>query len=43
MLGLNHCSNQGCVMSFSNSVVEVDAKSRFFCEECARRIRELNI
>lgn len=43
LLGLNHCSNQGCVMSFSNSVAEVDAKSRFFCEECTRKIRELNI
>ena len=32
VLGLRHCSNERCVMSFSNSVVEVDRKSAYFCE-----------
>lgn len=32
--GLAHCKNRGCVMNFSNSLLEVDAKSRFFCEKC---------
>ncbi len=37
--GLRHCQNRECVMSFSNSLLEVDRKSRFFCEECYRRLR----
>ncbi|MFN3946529.1 MAG: archaemetzincin family Zn-dependent metalloprotease [Aquificaceae bacterium] len=32
--GLLHCKTPGCVMNFSNSLSEVDAKSRFFCEKC---------
>lgn len=32
-LGMTHCSNKRCVMSFSNSLEEVDAKSADFCEE----------
>ncbi len=34
--GLMHCKNRGCVMSFSNSLWEVDAKGRFFCENCSK-------
>lgn len=36
--GLKHCRNSECVMSFSNSIVDVDRKQRFFCEDCYRRI-----
>ncbi len=36
--GLLHCSTPGCVMNFSNSVFEVDQKSRFFCERCKKRL-----
>ncbi|MFN7065194.1 MAG: archaemetzincin family Zn-dependent metalloprotease [Aquificaceae bacterium] len=32
--GLMHCKIRGCVMNFSNSLFEVDAKNRFFCEKC---------
>ncbi|MCS7171220.1 MAG: archaemetzincin family Zn-dependent metalloprotease [Aquificaceae bacterium] len=32
--GLTHCKTLGCVMNFSNSLWEVDAKGRFFCEKC---------
>ncbi len=39
VLGLRHCSNMRCVMSFSNSVVEVDRKSVDFCKLCVRRIK----
>lgn len=35
LLGLGHCSDRSCVMSFSNSVHEVDEKSRFFCTKCS--------
>ena len=34
LLGLKHCSNPSCVMSFSNSVSEVDSKNKYFCESC---------
>ncbi len=34
--GLMHCKNRWCVMSFSNSLWEVDAKGRFFCENCSK-------
>ncbi len=35
VLGLNHCLTPKCVMNFSNSVFEVDGKSRYFCKQCA--------
>jgi len=34
--GLMHCKTPGCVMNFSNSLWEVDAKSRFFCTNCIK-------
>ncbi len=34
--GLMHCKNKKCVMNFSNSLQDVDAKSRFFCEFCSK-------
>lgn len=37
-LGLEHCSDRKCVMSFSNSIEEVDRKGREFCRECTRRL-----
>ncbi len=41
LLGLGHCSNPRCVMSFSNSVDEVDGKEAWFCEDCSLRLRRL--
>ena len=32
--GLPHCAEEACVMRFSNSLREVDAKGRAFCESC---------
>lgn len=43
LLGLSHCKRRTCVMSFSNSVYEVDAKTRFFCETCSNTLRKLNV
>ena len=37
-LGLEHCSNPRCVMSFSNSVEEVDRKTAYFCDECKLKL-----
>jgi archaemetzincin len=34
--GLEHCSNESCVMRFSNSLGETDAKGLDFCPACAR-------
>ncbi|MEM1619628.1 MAG: archaemetzincin family Zn-dependent metalloprotease [Fervidicoccaceae archaeon] len=35
LLGLGHCSRRLCVMSFSNSLAEVDAKTSRFCSSCS--------
>ncbi|MEM0350005.1 MAG: archaemetzincin family Zn-dependent metalloprotease [Candidatus Caldarchaeum sp.] len=37
LIGLHHCSTERCVMSFSNSVAEVDAKSGDLCGKCRSR------
>ncbi|MBI4416814.1 MAG: archaemetzincin family Zn-dependent metalloprotease [Euryarchaeota archaeon] len=34
--GLPHCSNDACVMAFSNSLEMADAKGQDFCESCRR-------
>jgi len=36
--GLTHCSIPGCVMNFSNSVFEVDQKSRYLCPKCKGKL-----
>jgi len=38
--GLRHCGNPRCVMSFSNSLAEADAKGEELCASCMRRLRE---
>ena len=37
--GLKHCRNR-CVMSFSNTVFDVDTKPDIFCNTCASKIAE---
>ena len=37
--GLGHCRNPRCVMSFSNSLRDVDRKERDFCPSCRRKLR----
>ena len=39
LLGLGHCSNKRCVMSFSLSVDDVDAKGAEFCDKCALKLK----
>jgi len=34
LYGLGHCRNPHCVMFFSNSILDTDRKSSFFCESC---------
>ncbi|MGC8816677.1 MAG: archaemetzincin family Zn-dependent metalloprotease [Candidatus Hadarchaeum sp.] len=38
VFGLDHCNNPRCVMSFSNSILEVDRKSSEFCNRCRVRL-----
>ncbi|WP_423792020.1 archaemetzincin family Zn-dependent metalloprotease [Methanocaldococcus indicus] len=41
VLGLKHCKNRRCVMSFSNSILDVDYKDIFFCRDCLNKLRWL--
>lgn len=43
MLGLTHCNDKSCVMSFSNSILEVDRKSKKLCEKCKLNLKVLSI
>lgn len=43
LLGLGHCRVRECVMSFSNSVFEVDLKSEKFCYVCATKLSHLGV
>lgn len=36
MLGLRHCPNEKCVMGFSNTIADVDRKTKEFCERCRK-------
>ncbi|MEM7826235.1 MAG: archaemetzincin family Zn-dependent metalloprotease [Candidatus Aenigmatarchaeota archaeon] len=38
-LGLRHCTISSCVMSFSNTVGDVDRKSKNFCQSCFRNLK----
>ncbi|MEB3757062.1 MAG: archaemetzincin family Zn-dependent metalloprotease [Desulfurococcales archaeon] len=38
LLGLDHCGSKECVMSFSNSIIDVDRKNYKFCDNCWRKI-----
>ncbi len=40
LYGLEHCPDRSCVMSFSNSIVEVDAKGEEFCPRCRAYLEE---
>ena len=36
--GLGHCSNNKCVMHFSNSLADTDVKEAYFCVRCRPKI-----
>ncbi len=40
--GLSHCPNPCCVMHFSNSLQDTDAKETEWCEGCARKLRDFH-
>jgi len=35
-VGLKHCEHRGCVMRFSNSLADTDAKGEELCVSCSR-------
>jgi len=37
--GLGHCRDRRCVMAFSNSLADTDAKGQGFCLRCQRQIQ----
>lgn len=39
VLGLGHCNNRGCVMNFSNTIGEVDKKTKYLCNTCKLQLR----
>ncbi len=41
IFGLKHCDNPDCVMSFSNTLVDVDKKLPMFCKECLLKLRDV--
>ncbi|MEW6002087.1 MAG: archaemetzincin family Zn-dependent metalloprotease [Nitrospirota bacterium] len=36
--GLGHCRNSGCVMFFSNTILDTDRKGPKFCEKCESKL-----
>jgi len=40
-LGLGHCHDSSCVMFFSNSIFNTDAKRSMFCEKCSLLLRSM--
>jgi archaemetzincin len=38
MLGLNHCNSSGCVMNFSNTIIDVDRKTKDLCDSCKNKL-----
>jgi archaemetzincin len=38
--GLGHCASSRCVMHFSNSLAETDAKDEQLCAACVQRLRK---
>jgi len=39
LLGLKHCRNKRCVMSYSSDISGVDFKGPRFCEECTVKLK----
>ncbi len=38
LLGLEHCTDPSCVMSFSNSIIDVDRKRAEYCKSCKEKL-----
>ncbi|GAB6135642.1 archaemetzincin family Zn-dependent metalloprotease [Thermococcus prieurii] len=40
VFGLKHCPNPRCVMHFSNSLLDTDAKGPLYCPRCEEKLEE---
>lgn len=40
VFGLSHCPNPRCVMHFSNSIIDTDMKSPYYCGNCRKRLEK---
>lgn len=40
LFGLGHCLNLECVMSFSNSIMDVDGKEEGLCKRCGNLLKK---
>lgn len=40
VVGLEHCLNNNCVMYFSNSLLDTDRKTGWFCDDCLNKFNE---
>jgi archaemetzincin len=40
LLGLDHCNNRECVMSFSRNLAEVDRKKPIYCSSCLAKLNK---
>jgi len=38
LVGLQHCQNESCMMSFSENIAQVDSKLPLLCKDCSRRV-----
>ena len=43
MFGLRHCQDRSCVMTFSRSLADTDAKQKDYCQFCALRLRTAGV
>jgi len=43
MLGLRHCSDESCVMHFSERLADTDRKCDEFCSECRSELRWMEV
>ncbi|MEW6069703.1 MAG: archaemetzincin family Zn-dependent metalloprotease [Candidatus Thermoplasmatota archaeon] len=41
IFGLEHCSNELCVMKFSNCIEDTDRKGKWYCKECELKLKRL--
>ena len=39
-MGLKHCDNPDCVMSFSNTIFDVDRKNKNLCDKCKNKLSD---
>ncbi|TFF93041.1 MAG: hypothetical protein EU543_04520 [Promethearchaeota archaeon] len=41
ILGSDHCENPSCVMSYSDTIREIDEKSLYLCKNCQRELKTI--